>query len=383
MPARLRHLATLVSVVAACCCAASATAAPRGASGPAARLTPFTGLRFESPIWVGGTGSPTTALYVAEQGGMVWRITARGTKARFLDLRRVVSAGGEQGLLAIAFAHDFRTSGRMFAYFTTASGDGQVRQYRVRAGRVVPGSARVVINVRLSPPGDSNHNGGQLWSTRGGHLYLSVGDGGGGGDPAGNAQRMDRLTGKLLRIAPRLNGGYAIPRSNPYVSRRGARGEIYALGLRNPWRFSIDAPTGDIWIGDVGQGEREEIDRLRGGRPAGANFGWRRVEGNRVYDAGTRLTRGTPYARPFFDYTRGGGECSVTGGVVYRGPIRALRGWYLHADFCTDDLQLASSVTGRRITRRGAGGIVHFGAGRFGHVYAASVTTGRIYRVAR
>jgi len=383
MSTRLRLLATLTTILALCCSAAVTTATPRGSSGPSAHLAPVSGVRFTAPIWVGGTGSPTTALYVAEQGGMIWRITASGTKARFLDLRRVVHAGGEQGLLAIAFARDFRTSGRMFAYFTTASGDGQVRQFRVRAGRVVAGSTRVVINVRLSPPSETNHNGGQLWAAPGGLLYLSVGDGGGGGDPAGNAQRMDRLTGKLLRIAPRLNGGYAIPRSNPYVSRRGARGEIYALGLRNPWRFSIDAPTGDIWIGDVGQGEREEIDRLRGGRPAGANFGWRRVEGNRIYDAGTRLTPGTPYVRPYFDYTHEGGECSVTGGVVYRGPIRSLRGWYLHADYCTDDLQLVSSVTGRRVTRNGADGIVHFGAGRYGHVYAASVNTGRIYRVVR
>jgi glucose/arabinose dehydrogenase len=188
--------------------------------------------------------------------------------------------------------------------------------------------------------------------------------------------------GKLLRIAPRVPAGYVFPRSNPYYGRRGARREVFALGLRNPWRFSIDAPTGDIWIGDVGQGEHEEVDRLRAGRPAGANFGWRRFEGTSVYDSGTHLTSGTPYVRPVVDYTHSATSgCSITGGVVYRGPVTALRGWYLYTDYCLDQVTAWNPSTGASATGAGASGVVHFGAGMGGNVYAASQQTGRIYRV--
>jgi glucose/arabinose dehydrogenase len=338
---------------------------------------------FTAPVWVGGApGDTSGTLYVVEQGGTVWKV--RGArKTRFLDLRRIVASGGEQGLLSIAFAADFRTSGRLYTYFTLPNGNGQVRQYRVRGGAVVSGSGKVIINVPLTPPTATNHNGGQLWAMPGGQLLLSTGDGGGAGDPENNAQRLDRLTGKLLRISPRLRGGYTVPSSNPYRTRAGARREIYALGLRNPWRFSVDAPTGDIWVGDVGQGAREEIDVLRAGRPLGANFGWKRFEGNVAFDEGTRLTPGTPYVKPRLTYGRSGGACSVTGGVVYRGPVTALRGHYLYADFCTSTISTLHRSTGRRGTRPAVGGIVHFGAaGPRGDVYVASNSTGKVYRIA-
>jgi glucose/arabinose dehydrogenase len=216
----------------------------------------------------------------------------------------------------------------------------------------------------------------------GGQLFLSVGDGGGGGDPERNGQRMDRLMGKLLRITPAARGGYTIPRDNPYVGRSGARGEIWALGLRNPWRFSIDSPTGDIWIGDVGQGQREEINRVRAGRPAGLNFGWPRLEGTTVHDAGVTLAPRTPLAGPFHQYSHDSGGCSVTGGYVHRGTVLpTLRGWYLFADWCQDELQLMNPATKRVVSRQGVGGIVHFGAGPGGVPYAASQQSGRIYRV--
>jgi glucose/arabinose dehydrogenase len=357
-----------------------AQAAEPRAAAPTLHLQAVPGVAFSAPVWVGGAGDGTSALYVVEQDGVVWRVVGR-TKTRFLDIRRSVLANGEQGLLSIAFAQDFRTSGRMFAYFIQPNGNGLVRQYLVRRGRVVSGSGRDVIRVPLSPPTASNHNGGNLWAGPRGLLYLSVGDGGSAGDPNNNAQNLGRLMGKLLRIAPRLQGGYVVPRSNPYVARRGARHEIYALGLRNPWRWSIDAPTGDIWIGDVGQDEVEEIDRLRGGRPIGANFGWHRMEGNHVYQAGAHLTAGTPYVRPVHQYTHASGGCSITGGVVYRGPVVALRGWYLYTDYCLDDVSAFNPTSGAVVTGTGASGVVHFGAGAGGEVYAASQQTGRIYRV--
>ncbi|MCW2924884.1 MAG: glucose/sorbosone dehydrogenase-like protein, partial [Thermoleophilia bacterium] len=282
MPSLPRRLSIIPVVLAAALvalvAASPSSGADRATTAPAFRFAPLPGLHFTSPVWTGGAGDGTSALYVVEQGGVVWKVVGR-TRTRFLDLTRVSSHDGEQGVLSIAFATDFRTSGRMYAYFTRRDGNGQVRQFTVRRGAVVPGSGRDIITVVLTNPAAANHNGGNLWARPGGLLFLSTGDGGGGGDPAGNSQRLDRLAGKLLRIAPKVGGGYAVPRSNPFVGRRGARAEIFALGLRNPFRYSIDAPTGDIWIGDVGQDTREEIDRLPGGRPAGANFGWRRMEG--------------------------------------------------------------------------------------------------------
>lgn len=371
---RLRRAFLLLVPVLLCVLAA----APVAAAAPAFRLAPL-GHRFEAPVWVGGAGNGSGTIYVAEQRGVIWQV-AGPRRTLFLDLRSVVSSAGEQGLLSVAFAHDFRSSGRMFVWFTLPSGNGQVRQYRVRDGAVVAGSGRVIINVPLSPPHATNHNGGQLWSRPDGTLLLSIGDGGGSGDPAGNAQRLDRLTGKILRITPRAIGGYLIPRSNPYFTRSGARREIWALGLRNPWRFSIDGATGDMWIGDVGQGDWEEIDRLPRGRPAGANFGWPRLEGNMLFNSARRLALGTPYMRPRLVYDHSDGECSVTGGLVYRGPVVALRGWYLYADFCTDEVHALHPGSGRHVTRAAVGGIVHFGAGRGADVYVASLS-GRVYRI--
>ncbi|MCW2927783.1 MAG: glucose/sorbosone dehydrogenase-like protein [Thermoleophilia bacterium] len=372
--------APLLTALVAALAALGAAPATGAVTTPSFRLAPVQGASFESPVWV-GSAPGSTALTVAEQGGRVWTLAA-GTRRQLLDLRGIVASGGEQGLLSVAYATDYRTSGRMFVYVVLKNGNGQVRSYRVRNGAVVAGSGRVIITVLLTNPPATNHNGGNLWATGNGTLWLSVGDGGGGGDPAGNAQRLDRLTGKLLRIVPRATGGYLVPRTNPYVGRTGARSEIYALGLRNPWRWSIDGPTGDIWIGDVGQDAREEIDRLPAARPAGANFGWRRLEGTRIYDAGTRLTTGTPYVAPFSEYGRDGGGCSITGGLVYRGPVTSLRGWYLYADFCTDTVSALLQSSKRVVTvPAGVGGIVHFGAGPAANVYVASQRTGRIYRI--
>lgn len=383
MQRSLRRLIALalVSVVAAASALTTASQAGTAPATPSFRLQRLPGLSFTAPVWVGGAPGSGDTFYVVEQGGRIWSVNGSARRS-FLDLRSVVLASGEQGLLSMAFSADYATSGRFYVYFVNRAGNGEVRQYRARAGRVVSGSGRVVIRVPLSPPTATNHNGGNLWTTRGGLLYLSIGDGGGGGVELMNSQRMDRLMGKLIRITPRATGGYAIPRSNPFFTRRGARREIYALGLRNPWRFSIDGATGDIWIGDVGQNEREEIDRLRAGAPAGANFGWPRMEGNSTFASSVRLASNTTYARPFLDYGRASGACSVTGGVVYRGPVTSMRGRYLYADFCTNTITSVHPATGRRITHAGTDGIVHFGAVAGGSVLVASVTEGTISRIA-
>lgn len=375
-------LVAIVIATAGCASAtSSSTVSSRAHSGPDFRLTQVRGLTFDGPVWAGSAPGSGSTYYVVEQRGIVWAVT--GTrKQRFLDLRPRVLHSGEQGLLSLAFATDYATSGRLFVYYVARDGSGHIDQLRARTGRIVAGSTRRVIRVPLAPPNATNHNGGNLWARTGGQLLLSIGDGGGGGVELRNSQRMTGLMGKLIRIVPKPNGGYTIPRDNPFVHQRGARHEIYALGLRNPWRFSVDEPTGDIWIGDVGQSTREEINRMPGGRPAGANFGWPRMEGNHVFASSERLAAGTRYARPFLDYGRGDGQCSITGGVVYRGPVKAMRGRYLYADYCTDRIWSVRAGSKRPIEHDGAPGIVHFGAISGGNVLAVSTKTGHLYRIA-
>ncbi|MBC7461724.1 MAG: PQQ-dependent sugar dehydrogenase, partial [Thermoleophilia bacterium] len=323
-------LATMAAVAAAAVSAQAAPPAQRAV--PAFRLAPLAPT-FNAPTWIGGAGDGTAALLVAEQGGLVWRVSgARKTVA--LDLRRLTRVNGEQGLLAVAIDSKFSSTHRVFVYLVLPTGAGQVRSYRFARGHAVTGSGRVVLNVPLAPPVAANHNGGQLWSRADGTLWLSVGDGGAGGDPLGNAQNLGVLMGKLLRITPKPNGGYVVPSGNPFVRRAGARGEILALGLRNPWRFSIDPATNDVWVGDVGQDAVEEIDVVRAAALGGVNFGWGRMEGNTVYNAGVSLTPSTRYVAPRITYTHASGGCSVTGGVVYRGPVASLRGHYVYADYC-------------------------------------------------
>jgi glucose/arabinose dehydrogenase len=346
------------------------------------RLAPVHGVTFDGPVWAGGAPGSGATYFVVEQRGLVWAVRGRSKRA-FLDVRPRVLHGGEQGLLSLAFAADYATSGTVYAYFVGRDGDGQVRRFRVRGGRVPAGSAgSLVLRVPLSPPDATNHNGGTLWALPGGDLLLSVGDGGGGGVERRNSQRLGVLMGKLLRITPRTTGaGYSIPTTNPFRSRAGARKEIYALGLRNPWRVSVDAPTGDIWIGDVGQGAQEEVDVLRRGRPAGANFGWPRMEGTALFSDEVRLTAGRS-VRPLVTYSHAGGRCSITGGVVYRGPVTAMRGRYLYADWCGSGVwSVRARDGGGRRTHAGVPGIVHFGAIAGGNVLAVSNRTGRLYRV--
>jgi glucose/arabinose dehydrogenase len=354
-------------------------------AAPAVGAAPSLALRavprhFDGPVWVGGADDGSSTLYVAEQRGIVWKL-AGGRTTKFLDIRSSIHHEGEQGLLSLGFAHDFARSGRMFVWCVATTRTGQLRQYRVHKGKVVPGSGRLVLSVPLAPPSATNHNGGTVWPMADGSVLLSVGDGGGSGDPNRNAQHLGRLTGKILRVTPKLGGGYVVPKDNPFVHRRGARHEVWALGLRNPWRFSVDPLTKRLWIGDVGQDRFEEID-VQPAAVGGANFGWSRMEGNSVFNAGRRLTSGTKYVKPRFVYSHASGGCSVTGGLVYRGPLRQLRGYYLFGDYCTSTISLLSPATFARTTRRGVPGIVHFGAGtRTGDVFVASKQTGRIYKV--
>lgn len=268
---------------------------------------------------VAAPGDPPSRLYVVEQPGTIRvLIDGRPQPTPLLDLSREVSTGNEQGLLGLAFHPDFATNRRLFVNYTDGDGDTHVVEYQVRADdrlRVDPASARELL--RIEQP-YSNHNGGHLVIGPDRQLWIGTGDGGAAGDPRDNGQDPDALLGKMLRLDP---------------DRPGARPEIVALGLRNPWRYAFDAATGDLYIADVGQNEWEQLYVVPAARTTGHNFGWNRAEGRHCYDAAT--CDRSAFTAPVTDYPHADG-CSVTGGLVYRGrALPELDGVYFYADYCT------------------------------------------------
>jgi glucose/arabinose dehydrogenase len=326
--------------------------------------------------------------FVVEREGTIRIVQGGRTLGQpFLDISDRVTSGGESGLLSMAFARDYSSSRRFYVYYTDREGFLQIDQFRAAAGtpnRADLNSRRSVIRV---PHHRGNHKGGQLQVGADGMLYAGFGDGGGGGDPDENAQNLSRILGKMIRIDPRADGGYSIPASNPFRNRSGARPEVYAYGLRNPYRFSFDRRTGSLTIGDVGQEEIEEIDFVpsSGGKPprGGYNFGWDVFEGRSTYESGS-----APGAiRPVLQHTHDQGFCSITGGYVIRD--RSLgRGWtgrYVYSDYCEGTIWLA------RLRRPNApthptplhvDSLASFGEDGRGRVYAISLN-GPIYRIGR
>jgi glucose/arabinose dehydrogenase len=389
----VRPIAAIALVVAAAALAGCASdggaagAPPREeAQRGGFRLARVAGNLGDAVLVTSAPGQPGR-LYVVQQGGRI-RILERGRlKGTFLNLSSLVTAGGEQGLLGLAFHPGYARNGRFFVYYTDRSGDNRVVEYRrASATRGNPGSARPLL-VMDDPY--SNHNGGHLAFGPDGHLYIGTGDGGSGGDPEDRGQSPDSLLGKLLRIdvdSPAGGRPYGIPPDNPYASG-GGRPEIYSYGLRNPWRFSFDRERGDLWIGDVGQGAFEEIDfRLRGAG-LGVNFGWNAFEGRARFPGGGPV-RGRAPVGPVAQYSHGKG-CSVTGGHVYRGSkVLALRGRYVFADYCTGRLWTirAGPTPGGLREETGRLGVslanvTSFGEGLAGELYV--IGNGALYRFAR
>jgi glucose/arabinose dehydrogenase len=321
-------------------------------------------------------------LFIVEQPGRV-RVLQRGKLGTLLDIRRLVSSGGEKGLLSIAFHPKFASNGRFYVDYTGQGANGletRIVEYRARGSRARPGSARVLL--RITQPYE-NHNGGQLAFGPDGLLYIGMGDGGAGDDPENRAQNPDELLGKILRIDVDARSGgrpYAIPPTNPYA-RGGGRAEIWAIGLRNPWRFSFDRATGDLWVADVGQGAVEEIDRVRRGRGGLLNFGWDAWEGRQRHEQ--KPTPGR-LVWPVFQYGHDQG-CSITGGFVYRGLLApSLRGRYVFADYCASWLRAVRPTAGGTTapqTYGAVGSITSFGEDARGELYVASAGTNRVYRV--
>ena len=305
-----------------------------------------------APVHVAAPRLDPTRLFVVEQGGRV-RLVKDGTLLRdpFLDVAAKVSCCGEQGLLGIAFHPDYASNGRFFVFYTNTDGDEVVERYRVSPDldRADDTSGLVLLTVPDFAP---NHNGGQLAFGPDGYLYVGLGDGGGGGDPQETGQDLTRLLGKILRLDVDVDVPpyYAVPPTNPFAGRTDARGEIWAYGLRNPWRFGFDRATGDLYIGDVGQGSWEEIDVQPAASAGGENYGWDVFEGRHCFEptppAQSCPSPPTGFTMPVLEYDHGEG-CSVTGGLVYRGcAMPDLRGTYFFADFCTAFVRTFRGVTG-------------------------------------
>ena len=368
---------------------AAAAAAGPGADGrQEARVRLEQIGNFDDPVYVHQPPSGADGqLFVVEQPGRVKVVALDGGGERtFLDIEGKVASGGERGLLSIAFAPDYAESGRFYVYYTATGGDLTVEEYRRAAGdplQADQSSARTLLDIEHSR--FPNHNGGQLQFGPDGYLYVGTGDGGSFGDPRENAQDRRSLLGKILRIDPANGDRYAIPDGNPFKKGKG-RDEIYALGLRNPWRFSFDRETGAIAIGDVGQDRREEIDYETAKSLRGANFGWDAFEGFRRYKSPDASKPPNDHEKPIEDYPTSAGGCAVTGGYVVRDPeLGVLSGRYVYADHCKGEIRsLIPSPRGARDDRPlgiSEPRISSFGEDAAGHVYVVSLT-GRVSRLA-
>jgi glucose/arabinose dehydrogenase len=377
----------LAAVAALCCAAVACGDSP---SGPPAAATDLQLVQVASglvaPVHL--TAPPGDArLFVVEQHGRV-RIIDDGQllEPPFLDIRASVRSGGEQGLLSIAFHPAYAANGRFFVNFTDLDGHTRIVRYTVSADRNRADAASAALILHVEQP-FANHNGGQLAFGPDGMLYVGMGDGGGGGDPLGHGQNPATLHGALLRVD--VDGGepYRVPPDNPYADATHARGEIWAIGLRNPWRFSFDADQGLIYIADVGQGRREEVN-VQAASSAGLNYGWNRMEASLCYPPGSACEP-TGLVLPVYEYGNPADGCSVTGGHVYRGSdIPDLRGHYFLADFCRGWVRSFRHVPGAAATDvrewplGEPGRITSFGVDAAGELYIV-VHEGRVYRLDR
>jgi glucose/arabinose dehydrogenase len=342
---------------------------------------------FATPVFLTAPPGDAARVFVVEKRGTIQAVDLQSRQqSLFLDLRGQVSTGSEQGLLGLAFDPDYDATGRFLVNYTNLDGDSRVVLYRVAAGdpnRADPASAQAVLALAQPFP---NHNGGMLAFGPDGLLYLGFGDGGSGGDPMGNGQSLGTLLGKVLRLRLSAAGALEIPADNPMVGQAGARGEIWSFGLRNPWRFSFDRVTGDLYLADVGQAAREEVDVVTtaAGRGRGANFGWNRMEGLSCYQAASCDQAGLTL--PILDYTHSDG-CSVTGGYVYRGSVAGLQGLYFYSDYCggwvrSFRLQGGAAADQRSWPELEPGGqVTSFGEDAVGELYVMSAG-GRVARFA-
>jgi len=370
-----------IIVIALVCAAILVATAFAQTQAPLVQVQPLVrGL--SDPLYVTHAGDQSGRLFVVEQAGTI-RIIQGGRllPAPFLDIRRRVASGGELGLLSVAFHPRFENNGRFFLNYTTNPGNLKttIAEYRVSAGdpNRADGTERVILDI--AQPFE-NHKGGLNLFGPDGMLYIGLGDGGSAGDPHNNAQRLNTLLGKVLRIDVDGAAPYRVPADNPFVGQPGARGEIWAFGLRNPWRFSFDRPTRRLFLADVGQNEWEEVNLIQKGQ----NYGWRIMEGAHCYSP--RDTCDTfGLVPPIAEYATRVVGCAITGGYVYRGTmIRELVGRYVFGDYCSGRLLSLAEAGGGRWTMMALLGtnlrISSFGEDPSGELYVVD-HQGGVYRL--
>lgn len=373
------------------CCSKSPTG-PDSLVGQSVQLSPaFPNLSFSSPVLLTHSGDGTNRIFVVEQPGVI-RVFANDTTTQttdtFLDITGRLTSGGEMGLLGLAFHPDFENNGLFYVdYTTTQNGPRRtvISEFSASGNLADAGSERILLEINQFA---ANHNGGMLEFGPDGYLYIALGDGGNSNDSGNNGQNRTTLLATILRIDVNNQADtlqYAIPPSNPFVGEgNGVREEIFAYGLRNPWRFSIDQQTGQLWVGDVGQKRQEEIDII----VSGSNYGWPIMEG---FECFNRNNSDNPLPNcdqtgltlPLIDYDHGLG-CSVSGGYVYRGSrLPALTGAYVYGDYCTGRIWLLryenGSVTADSLLLDTNLAISSFGTDEIGELYVCDIDAGRIY----
>ncbi|MFH9296489.1 PQQ-dependent sugar dehydrogenase [Streptomyces sp. NPDC017520] len=367
------------AVIGTLCLVTSLALTTASADEPASPVQPVNAsltevARAQSPS--AGAAGPDDTLWIAERAGTVRVLDDQGLGAPVLDISDETTTDGERGLLGVAFD---KTFAHFYISFTDLEGTSTVDEFAVEGGRLRPESRRTVL-TQTQPY--ANHNGGDIKFGPDGYLYIAFGDGGSGGDPHGNGQKLDTLLGKLLRIDPSGGDPYAIPADNPFVDDANAKDEIWSYGLRNPWRFSFDAGTGDLLIGDVGQSDWEEIDWAPADSEGGENYGWSSMEGTHPFRGGTEPVNHVP---PVHEYDRTGLGCSVTGGFVYRGDaLWDLRGSYVFSDYCDGTLRTLQlengEVTGVGDLGVSGGEVISFVEGGDGELYVLG-SAGAVSRV--
>ena len=364
-------------------------------AGTAIKAVPFaTGL--DHPVLVTAPLTDTARVFIIEKPGQI-RIVKNGTLlgTPFLNLSSAIkSDGSEQGLLGLAFGPDFDSTGIFYVSYTgLPDGNSVIARAHASIGSDIADPTVETLLVVAQPY--SNHNGGMMaFSPTDSMLYVGMGDGGSGGDPQNRAQNLDSLLGKILRIDVRNSPGYQIPSSNPFagVPADSARPEIWAWGLRNPWRFSFDRATGHLWIADVGQGAVEEIDWQAAGDMVAKNYGWRLKEGNNCYNPNSGCESLTGLTSPVVTYTHNLGRCSITGGYVYRGcAIPDLVGAYFYGDYCTGEivsLRYNGTVVFDSVTHTaelagavGSFDLSSFGEDARGELYICAYNSGNVSKI--
>jgi len=347
------------------------------------KLIPFaSGLT--SPVNIANAGD--SRLFVVEQRGIVKIINPNGTinTQPFLNITDRVVFGGERGLLGIAFHPKYSTNGYFYVNYIGKGDSTRISRFTVSTGNPNIANPQSEVKILTIFQPYANHNGGDLKFGPDGFLYIGMGDGGSGGDPGNRAQNPKELLGKMLRIDVDKGNPYSIPTTNPFYNSTTTKGEIWALGLRNPWRFSFDRLTGDLWIADVGQNAVEEIDFQSAGSKGGENYGWRCYEGNQAYNV-SGCGPSSLFTFPVYTYPQGL-ECSVTGGFVYRGSVLSpFYGRYFFTDYCADKIWTLNKVAGSWIREDfgqfSGNNFSSFGEDASGQLYVAGLTSGKIFRI--